>query len=192
MRPVLRRSSEPPSGGFAAARDEIAWQRLALRRQAEGPIAELEEDHMRKGSVRKVATIGSVVIVVAVGVGIYLQSNMFGQGESNVLIEGEKPVVDGSATRERDNSGAEKAEVSREEGPPETTEPVMVEIAKTPSGWVDVREGPGTKFARVTSVNPGEKYELLEKGSDGIWFKIKVDDSREGWVYAMFTKDRFQ
>ena len=147
---------------------------------------------MRKGSVRKVATIGSVVIVVAVGVGIYLQSNMFGQGESNVLIEGEKPVVDGSATRERDNSGAEKAEVSREEGPPETTEPVMVEIAKTPSGWVDVREGPGTKFARVTSVNPGEKYELLEKGSDGIWFKIKVDDSREGWVYAMFTKDRFQ
>ena len=139
-----------------------------------------------------VATIGSVLIVVAVGVGLYLQSNMFGQGESNESIEGDKPAVEGSATRAKENSGAEKAEVSREEGAPAAPAPVMVEIADTPSGWVDVREGPGTKFARVTSVNPGEKYELLEKGSDGIWFKIKVDDGKEGWVYAMFTKDRFQ
>ena len=147
---------------------------------------------MRKGSVRVVATIGSVVIVVVVGVGIYLQSSMFGQSESNESIEGDKPAVAGSATREKDISGPEKAEVSREEGPPAAPASVLVEIADTPSGWVDVREGPGTKFARVTSVNPGEKYELLEKGSDGLWFKIKIDDSREGWVYAMFTRDRFQ
>ena len=147
---------------------------------------------MRKGSVRIVATIGSVVIVVAVAVGIYLQSSMFVQDESNESIEGDKPVVEGSAKKARDISGPEKAEVSRGEGPPATPAPVMVEIADTPSGWVDVREGPGTKFARVTSVNPGEKYELLEKGSDGLWFKIKIDDSREGWVYAMFTRDRFQ
>lgn len=146
---------------------------------------------MRKGSVRKVATIGSIVIVVAVGVGLYLQSSMFEQGESNEPIQGDKPVAEGSATSAKDASGPEKVEVSRGEDAPASPAPVMVEIAETPSGWLDVRAGPGTKFARVTSVNPGEKYELLEKGSDGLWYKIKIDDSREGWIRSMFTSGRF-
>ena len=70
-------------GLHRAVRDEIARQRLALRRQAQGSIAGPEEDRVRKGSVRKIATIGSVLIVVAAGIGVYLQSSMFGQDESN-------------------------------------------------------------------------------------------------------------
>ena len=147
---------------------------------------------MRKGSVRKVATIGSIIIVVAVGVGFYLQSSMFGQGESNEPTERDKPVAEGSVTKANEISGPEKAEVARTEGPPASPAPVMVEIADSPLGWVEVREGPGQKFDSVASVNPGEKYELLEKGSDGLWFKIKIDDSKEGWIDSMLTKDRFE
>ena len=147
---------------------------------------------MKMGSVRKIATIGSVLIVVAAGVGIYLQSSMFGLRESNEPIEGDKPVAEGSATKANEISGPEKAEIARAEGPPASPAPVMVEIADSPLGWVEVREGPGQKFDSVASVNPGEKYELLEKGSDGLWFKIKIDDSKEGWIDSMLTKDRFE
>lgn len=60
-----------------------------------------------------------------------------------------------------------------------------VKILTTPTGYLRVRTGPGTGFAEVARVNPGESYELLEEKTG--WVKIKVSDAVSGWVSSQYT-----
>ena len=64
-----------------------------------------------------------------------------------------------------------------------------VTILSTPTGWLRVRGGPGTGFAEVARVNPGEEYSLLEK--DGDWLKIALEseleeEKTEGWILGQY------
>ena len=61
----------------------------------------------------------------------------------------------------------------------------FVVISKTPTGWLNVREGSGTTYARLARVNPGERFELVEERSG--WYKIKLTDGREGWVASEYA-----
>lgn len=66
-----------------------------------------------------------------------------------------------------------------------------VTILSTPTGWLRVRGGPGTGFAEVARVNPGEEYSLLEK--DGDWLKIALEseleeEKTEGWILGQYAK----
>jgi hypothetical protein len=47
---------------------------------------------------------------------------------------------------------------------------------------VNVREGPGTNFRAVTSLNPGTGVEVLGISPEGDWTNILMDDGSEGWV----------
>lgn len=60
-----------------------------------------------------------------------------------------------------------------------------VKILSTRTGYLRVRTGPGTSFAEVARVNPGETYELLEEKTG--WAKIKVSDTVSGWVSSQYT-----
>lgn len=60
-----------------------------------------------------------------------------------------------------------------------------VKILSTPTGYLRVRSGPGTSYAEVTRVNPGESYELLEEKTG--WVKIKVSETVSGWVSSQYT-----
>lgn len=60
-----------------------------------------------------------------------------------------------------------------------------VKILTTPTGFLRVRTGPGTGFAEVARVNPGESYELLEEKTG--WVKIKVSDTVSGWVSSQYA-----
>ena len=62
---------------------------------------------------------------------------------------------------------------------------IYVDVIETPTGWLNVRSGPGTNFEQVSRVDVGEKFELLEE--DAGWYKIKIDDETEGWVYAEYA-----
>lgn len=67
---------------------------------------------------------------------------------------------------------------------PETSISPMVKILNTPTGWLNVRSGPGTTYAQVTRVNPGESYPLLEEKGD--WYHIRIGEI-EGWIAKQYA-----
>ncbi len=54
----------------------------------------------------------------------------------------------------------------------------------TGTGRVNVRQGPGTNFQILTSVESGERFRLISGASDGQWLQIELPDERVGWVSA--------
>jgi uncharacterized protein YraI len=60
----------------------------------------------------------------------------------------------------------------------------QVEILQTPTGILNVRNGPGTGYAVIGQVSPGEKYDLLEESSG--WYRIKA--AKEGWISNQYAK----
>jgi hypothetical protein len=67
---------------------------------------------------------------------------------------------------------------------PVATTKTQVEILQTPTGILNVRNGPGTGYAVIGQVSPGEKYDLLEESSG--WYKIKA--AKEGWISNQYAK----
>lgn len=64
-----------------------------------------------------------------------------------------------------------------------------VQIEDTPTGFLNVRSGPGTNFAKIAKVKPGETYQLIsEDASNGGWYQIRLDASRTGWVIKEYAK----
>lgn len=59
-------------------------------------------------------------------------------------------------------------------------------VGSTETGWLNVRSGPGAGNELITKINPGEQYEVLSVEKD--WVKIKLDDSRSGWVKGSYLK----
>jgi len=53
---------------------------------------------------------------------------------------------------------------------------------------LNVRKGPGFEYDIVTKVYPGESYPLLQEQEE--WYKIKVDEETEGWLFATYVKIR--
>lgn len=61
----------------------------------------------------------------------------------------------------------------------------MILITETETGWLNVRQGPGTNYAVKTKVYPGESYPLLEELTG--WYKIKMKDGSSGWVLSKYA-----
>lgn len=79
---------------------------------------------------------------------------------------------------------------SEEQPPAETSEVVTqkVEILSTPTGFLNVRLGPGTNFEKIAEVKPGETYELISQDLEKGWYEIKLDLFRAGWVTGQYAK----
>lgn len=67
----------------------------------------------------------------------------------------------------------------------EEEETIKVIIQDTPTGFLNVREGPGFTFEVFTEVKPGENYILLRES--GEWYNIQVDGETEGWVSSRYS-----
>ena len=52
--------------------------------------------------------------------------------------------------------------------------------------YLYVRSGPGTKYAVVGGLGYGKTVQVLEK--NGSWIKVKLSDSKSGWVYSSYVK----
>ncbi len=77
-------------------------------------------------------------------------------------------------------------EISPTETPVEEASPsAKVTILQTPTGFLRVREDATTASTEITRVNPGEEYEFLDEKNG--WYKIKLNDSEEGWVSGQYT-----
>lgn len=56
----------------------------------------------------------------------------------------------------------------------------------TINGDMNIRQGPGTGYARIGGAFEGEEFGITGKSADGEWWQIDFD-GEEGWVYASFV-----
>lgn len=59
-------------------------------------------------------------------------------------------------------------------------------ILDTPTGFLRVRESDSLSSAQVTTVSPGEKFDLVSEKA--AWYEIKLPDGKTGWVSSEFAK----
>lgn len=71
----------------------------------------------------------------------------------------------------------------------------MVEILKTPTGFLRVRMKPGVGGDEIAQVKEGEKYKFLEEDAETKWLKILyglpkpgLPDGITGWVSGQYAK----
>lgn len=62
-------------------------------------------------------------------------------------------------------------------------QPILAKEAIIDENNLNVRSGPGTDFERVSQVNSGESYQIIDEEND--WVKIQLDDL-EGWITKEF------
>lgn len=60
-----------------------------------------------------------------------------------------------------------------------------VVILETPTGFLRVRENNSVSSLEVTTVNPGEKFDLVSEQAD--WFEIKLPDGKTGWISSEYA-----
>jgi len=75
---------------------------------------------------------------------------------------------------------------------PETTsEPeVTVTIQDTETGFLNVRDGSSTASEILTTIAPGDSFDLITTNEAGDWTQIQVDQNTAGWVASRYvTKD---
>lgn len=75
-------------------------------------------------------------------------------------------------------------DVGTSEGEKDLIEKVV--IAETPTGWLNVRSGPGTSFDVIERIYPQEEYILL--GRDGNWYIIKLSENTDGWISSDYAE----
>ncbi|MGQ9888022.1 MAG: SH3 domain-containing protein [Aggregatilineales bacterium] len=55
---------------------------------------------------------------------------------------------------------------------------------------VNVRQGPGTEFAVITTAEPGAEVLVLAQSGDGLWSQIQLLNGVEGWVSSSLLRLR--
>lgn len=60
-----------------------------------------------------------------------------------------------------------------------------VTIKDTPTGWLNVREGPGISYNQIKRINPGETYNFLEEKFG--WYRIQLGEKSEGWIASQYA-----
>ena len=45
-----------------------------------------------------------------------------------------------------------------------------------------VHSGPGNSYREVATATRNQVYEVIERGTNGYWFKIELDDGTTGWI----------
>lgn len=68
----------------------------------------------------------------------------------------------------------------------ETAAPEAEGPVATINGDMNIRQGPGTGYARIGGAFEGEEFGITGKSADGEWWQIDFD-GEAGWVYAPFV-----
>lgn len=121
-------------------------------------------------------------ILVGGGILVYLIYSK-SPAESNVKTTIVLPEQSSKETGSNEAAG----QASLEQAKPKV-EFLEVTILDTPTGYLNVRRGPGTNFEKITTVKPGEKYQLVSENQKAGWYEIKLDETRTGWVTKQYAK----
>lgn len=47
-----------------------------------------------------------------------------------------------------------------------------------------IHSGPGASYRRVYVAERGEVFTVLERGTQGYWFRVELDDGTSGWIFG--------
>lgn len=61
-----------------------------------------------------------------------------------------------------------------------------VDAVATVGGDLNVREGPGTDYARIGGAHEGEEFAITGKSADGEWWQIDFE-GQPGWIFAQYV-----
>jgi len=174
--------------GLALRGVEGKWEKIH-------PNLSLESEYFKEGDFVQnkknyIQTIGIFIIfILAVTIigSYYLEKN---SKEEEELEHKEQEImqknIENSSNSKHNGSVIEDFKVEKEIAlNKEVRNKVYIEITETPTGWLNIRGGPGTNFEKITRVDVGGKYLLLEDGKN--WYKIKLDDEVEGWVFSEYA-----
>lgn len=79
-----------------------------------------------------------------------------------------------------------------ETSPTETPEPTPTEVVVPTSYQVptnaNLRSGPGTNYALVTTLQAGESVRLLARTEDSGWFQVATEKGDEAWIAAFLIE----
>ncbi|MFA6322861.1 MAG: pilus assembly protein PilM [Candidatus Buchananbacteria bacterium] len=62
----------------------------------------------------------------------------------------------------------------------------QVKIKPTSLGYLNVRQGPGTSYAKVGRAQIGKVYTIISQKAD--WYQIQIDAKLSGWVSAAYVE----
>jgi len=124
---------------------------------------------------------GVVLIALAVIMPIYGLigglNNPANAPQPTVIIDEQQtaPEPEGEEQPQPSESGGEAA-----------PEEQQVEILESPTGFVNIREGPATTEPIIKRALPGERYEYVDEEEE--WYRIKVDVQTEGFVNKTYAR----
>lgn len=103
--------------------------------------------------------------------------------EEDSIKIGEENVPE-EETQEQSTSSEEET-VAFEEEKNKEENLVKIIIQETGTGWLNVRQGPGTNYPILTRIHPGESYPLLAETDN--WYKIRLINEQEGWISILYA-----
>jgi len=53
---------------------------------------------------------------------------------------------------------------------------------------VNIRGGPGTRFAAIGSLAPGSAVQVIGQSEEEDWYQVRLDDGGEGWISASLLR----
>lgn len=121
---------------------------------------------------------GQYVIALAVG----LNGNR---------VESEQPLV---ITNQPTSDSYQEPKGRKEAIPRESLSPtgIIKQYFVVTANTVNLRSGPGTNFQVFNQLRKGERYPILESiqnpGESHSWYRIRLEDGREGWVNGIGGK----
>lgn len=123
------------------------------------------------------------ILLGILAVGVVAGYTVFSKPSKN--IEEKAPIIIVPKEETREPAAAHSPITPQVE---EVGEKKRLEILDTPTGFLNVRSGPGTNFAKITQVNPGENYELISTDETKAWYQIKLAQGQTGWVSRQYVK----
>jgi uncharacterized protein YraI len=98
-------------------------------------------------------------------------------------VEAEATAAETSAEEAQTAETAPAAETA----PPVAAEPVPTDRVTLTSGQiVNLREGPGTNYAVVGQLTPGQRYDVTGKNEDGSWWQID-NSGQKAWIIGQLV-----
>ena len=154
---------------------EINIQRISAQRLLDPKLRGLKKSRF-PATTAIIAGVGLFVIAGAFGYFYFYKNNSLTTDYAPEIIVPEPTL--GEAAAEPEQAAPLEPAVTVQK----------VKILDTPTGYLNVREGPGTNFQKIAQVTPGESYELISSDEPKGWYKIKLDETRSGWVTKQYAE----
>lgn len=168
--------------GLALRGLDDSWRGINL-------LPKTSNSNIKKEEILKYALSSFLVILILASFGysgyIYFVKMQGQDNNQDVISSTEDFSISATSTDMVDNDINDNTPVDKEIVKKEIT------IEDTPTGWLNVRSGPGTSYTQIAKVYPKETYSLLEE-KDG-WYKIAIparaggDGKTEGWIISDYA-----